>query len=197
MEKQNQFSDDVLIERYRKDKSQQAMALLCKRYWNQVYHFIGWKYYIAPEESKDLTQDVFMLLSFKLDKHYAEKGHFRSWLFRVVNNYMIDYVRKNRCALLFNDCNLELLRDYTFDNVEEKSLMFERANEAINELLDLLPPEKRYLMDLKFKKQKSFQEIADLLGIKKSTCVKRIRVICGKMREEMVRRGFDELPEWR
>lgn len=190
-----ELTDEVLIEHYRKDASQQAINLLCQRYWNEVNHFIEWKYYITPEDSKDLTQNIFLSLSLKIENHYLEQGHFRSWLFRVVNNYMIDYLRKNKRAFLFTDCDIESLQASGNDiQAEQKGIMFELVNQNIYELIEELPLEKKRLMELKFREHKSFQEIADMYGLKKSTCVKRIRVICQKIHEELVRRGFDEIP---
>lgn len=194
MKEQNELSDEVLIERYCKEGSQQAMALLCKRYWDEVNHFIEWKYYIAPEDSKDLTQEIFLLLSFKLEGHYAEQGHFRSWFFRVINNYMIDYVRKNRRALISTDYDMDSLQACSAEDETEKAKEFEHASALAGMLLDSLPSDKKSLIELKFKEQKTFQEIADMLGIKKSTCVKRIRVICQQMREKMIQKGIDEVP---
>lgn len=45
-----ELTDEVLIEHYRKDGSKQAINLLCQRYWNEVNHFIEWKYYVTPED---------------------------------------------------------------------------------------------------------------------------------------------------
>lgn len=101
-----ELTDEVLIEHYRKDGSKQAINLLCQRYWNEVNHFIEWKYYVTPEDSKDLTQNIFLSLSLKIENHYLEQGHFRSWLFRVVNNYMIDYLRKNKRMLFVSKQSL-------------------------------------------------------------------------------------------
>lgn len=191
-----ELTDEVLIEHYRKDGSKQAINLLYQRYWNEVNHFIEWKYYVTPEDSKDLTQNIFLSLSLKIENHYLEQGHFRSWLFRVVNNYMIDYLRKNKRMLFVTDCDIESLQAYGNDvQAELKEIMFEQVSRNIDELIGELPLEKKRLMELKFKEHKSFQEIADMYGLKKSTCVKRIRVICQKMHEELVRRGFNEIPD--
>lgn len=81
------LKDEYLIELYLSSGSEQALNLLCQRYWNDVYRFIEWKYGISSEKSKDITQDIFLSLNLKLENHYVEQGHFRSWLFRVVNNY--------------------------------------------------------------------------------------------------------------
>lgn len=142
MEKQNELSDEVLIERYCKEGSQQAMDLLCKRYWDEVNHFIEWKYYITPEDSKDLTQDIFLLLSFKLEGHYAEQGHFRSWFFRVINNYMIDYIRRSRRVLVSNIYDMESLQVCSTENESEKVREMEYVSVLVGELLESLPSEK-------------------------------------------------------
>lgn len=98
--------------------------------------------------------------------------------------------------LFVTDCDIESLQAYGNDiQAEQKGIMFEQVSQDIDELIGELPLEKKRLMELKFKEHKSFQEIADMYGLKKSTCVKRIRVICQKMHEELVRRGFNEIPD--
>lgn len=155
MKKQDELSDEVLIERYCKEGSQQAMALLCKRYWDQVNHFIEWKYYIAPEDSKDLTQEIFLLLSFKLEGHYAEQGHFRSWFFRIINNYMIDYIRKDRRAFILRAYDMESLQACSAEDERERVKEFEYASALVGKLLDSLPSEKKVFDRIKIQGEKN------------------------------------------
>lgn len=190
------LKDEYLIELYLSSGSEQALNLLCQRYWNDVYRFIEWKYGISSEKSKDITQDIFLSLNLKLENHYVEQGHFRSWLFRVVNNYMVDYIRKDKQSPFLADCDIESLPVFCSETpAEKRERKFEVMSRVVTEIVEALPSDKRNLIELKYKEHKSFQEIADMYGLKKSTCVKRIRMICQKLHEELVCRGFDELPD--
>jgi len=76
-----------------------AMEELCRTYWQPVYSYIR-KHGHPVEESKDLTQDFFVLL---IAKHWVaeakpDKGRFRTFLLTAVNHFLANEWRKAHAA---------------------------------------------------------------------------------------------------
>lgn len=70
--------------------SREAMAALCQIYWQPVYAYIRGRGN-SPEKSQDLTQEFFLQLLEKefLPRANRDKGKFRSFLLRSVQNFLI------------------------------------------------------------------------------------------------------------
>jgi DNA-directed RNA polymerase specialized sigma24 family protein len=71
------------------EESRQALATLCRAYWQPVYGFIR-RHGFDGEQSRDLTQGFFTLL---IEKNYLleadrERGKFRSFLLTSVSHFL-------------------------------------------------------------------------------------------------------------
>jgi RNA polymerase sigma-70 factor (ECF subfamily) len=76
-------------------------ALIGGRRWEEfdrVYSPVirAWvnKYQIREAETQDVTQLVFMKLIAALPRYDSDRGPFRGWLFRVVQNEALSYLRR-------------------------------------------------------------------------------------------------------
>jgi RNA polymerase sigma-70 factor, ECF subfamily len=106
------------------------------------------------DDAKDILQDV-LLKSYQ----YCSKGktilHLKSWLFKITQNTIIDYYKKNK--------NSSFDTDFV-DEINENTLIGE-ASEYVKSLLKLLPDEYAiplYMYDLENISQK---EIAEKLNL--------------------------------
>jgi RNA polymerase sigma-70 factor (ECF subfamily) len=71
------------------DESRQALATLCRAYWQPVYVFVR-RHGFDSEQSRDLTQGFFTLL---LEKNYLlaadrERGKFRTFLLTSLSHFL-------------------------------------------------------------------------------------------------------------
>lgn len=78
------------------DQSRQALECLCKIYWYPIYAFIRRKG-VSHADAEELTQGFFahLLVHDRLQSADQQKGRFRSFLLRSLENFMIqDWRRK-------------------------------------------------------------------------------------------------------
>lgn len=90
----DKISDEALVLLIVENGDVNSYGVIYDRYISKVYQkslsFVKHK-----EDAEDLIHDIFLKIYFKL-KSYNQKSSFSSWLYAVVNNFLIDFVRKNK-----------------------------------------------------------------------------------------------------
>ncbi len=140
-------TDEVLMEAYQKG-AENAFDILFRRHSSRVYGFLA-------NRLKDRSQadDVFQAAFLKLHQsrsHYDPAFPFLPWLFTICKSVLIDHVRKK-----------QRIRE---DNNEYAiAASVDQQTEDINapEIeLDVLSIQQRAVIDLRYKKDLSFEKIA-------------------------------------
>ena len=166
------YSDDALVDQIRLGDEKAAEELI-KRYYTPVLRYCK-RQCFNLEKAEDLTQETFLKL-FKNLSGYKEKRKFKAYLYTIANHLCIDESRKMKeCSLeneeeIRNECD-ELRR------IEDKS--------EIAYLLDVLSPEQREAVILRFGEELSFWEIAKVMGCNMRTAQSRVRNALKIMRKE-------------
>jgi len=158
-------TDLELIEKA-KGGNQKAYAKLMDRYYNGVY-FHMLKYVRKPEDAEDLTIEAFGKAFDKLHI-YRPDFAFSTWLYRVAWNNAIDFKRKKRLQTLSID---EPIKDTKGENITpnipsnhldpEQTFVKEQRKTMLHELMGELSPKYRRLIELRFFKEFSYNEIAE------------------------------------
>jgi RNA polymerase sigma-70 factor (ECF subfamily) len=120
------------------------------------------------EVAKDILQDVFLKILEK-KKLFKSDENYRGWVFRITENLMIDYFRKNK-----KNNELQIITD-TYESSEDLPESYERLMPALNEFINNLPRKYKnplILSDLKGMKQK---QIAKRLNLSLSGAKSRIQ----------------------
>ncbi|MBI4616647.1 MAG: RNA polymerase sigma factor [Planctomycetes bacterium] len=77
-------------------RSREFLSRLCQRYWRPICEYFRSLGRLSPDEAKDLTQDFFARLLEK--EHLARmdpgRGSFRGFLKRSIQNYLLDWRRR-------------------------------------------------------------------------------------------------------
>lgn len=113
------------------------------------------------EKAKELMQETF-IKAFE----YAKKGqkieNIRALLYRIANNLVIDYVRRNKEVSLD-----QMMEDTGFDPTgSDDTMMKARLDEGhIRSVLKTLEPEDRELIVLRYIDDLKPQEIAEMKGV--------------------------------
>jgi RNA polymerase sigma-70 factor (ECF subfamily) len=78
------------------EKARDALAELCRTYWRPVFSFVRRRGY-SIEDAQDLTQDFFLTILKKNWLHHADRdrGRFRSFLLRSLQNFLIKAAEKS------------------------------------------------------------------------------------------------------
>lgn len=166
------YSDDALVEQIRLGDEKAAEELI-RRYYTSVLRYCK-RQCFNLEKAEDLTQETFLKL-FKNLSGYKEKGKFKAYLYTIANHLCIDECRKMKDCSLENE---EEIRDECDElrRIEDKS--------EIGYLLNVLSPEQREAVILRFGEEFSFWEIAKVMGCNMRTAQSRVRNALKIMRKE-------------
>ena len=166
------MNDDALVEQIRFGDEKAAEELI-KRYYTPVLHYCK-RQCFNLEKAEDLTQETFLKL-FKNLSGYKEKGKFKAYLYTIANHLCIDESRKMKECSLENEGEIRDECD-ELRRIEDKS--------EVGYLLNVLSPEQREAVILRFGEELSFWEIAKVMGCNMRTAQSRVRNALKIMRKE-------------
>lgn len=181
------MNDEALIKLFREGE-QWAFGVLYQRYTGPVMNKIRSRVKVR-EDAEDLFHDFMLHLSEKLLCTYQEKGQFKCWLYRILNNYICSYFRKKKQILV--ELNVETYDglfcedDPDFIRFKEKRLL------CLHEFLMSLPEKTQLLLSVRYWHGKTYKEVAECMNINYPTVVSRIRVLQKKIIIYMEERGCD------
>ena len=162
--------DLALINRALDNGDTSAFNELMGLYRDPLYFMLYEK--VGDQElAKDLTIES-LGKAFKKLHLYTPNYVFSTWLFTVARNHCIDYLRKNKLATVSIDKMMldEDGKRNTFDliskdlNPEEKLEKKQRIA-ILRQIVDQLKPKYRDLVKLRYFKELSYEEIADVLKL--------------------------------
>ncbi len=179
-------TDEQLIAAYINGNNN-AFDRLLKRYESKVFTYI--LYSVQDEElAQDLFQDCFIKIITKLQSgQYTENGKFASWVMRIAHNLVIDHHRQRQnTQLLSNDeSDVDLFNNASIavdDNREREMIDTQTMNE-VKALIRLLPESQREVVLMRFYKDMSFKEIAEVTNVSINTALGRMRYALINMRK--------------
>jgi RNA polymerase sigma-70 factor (ECF subfamily) len=158
--------------------NQRAYTHLMEKHRLSIFHIIN-KIVRNDEVANDLVQETFMK-AFSALASYRSEYRFSTWLYKIAANSSIDFLRKKRIQALSLDRPLETrdgtveieVADYSYH--PERDLERKEQSFSIEEAIDSLPKNYRDVIVYRHKEDKSYEEIADLLGIPVGTVKARI-----------------------
>lgn len=156
--------DFEIIERAHKG-DQMAYSQLLDLYRESIY-FLVLKMVNSSEYAEDLTIEVFGK-AFSNLKQYQPNYAFSTWLYRIATNNCIDFIRKQRVSTTsidnsFDDGEGEKLYIQIESqglNPEEKAIKKQKSK-YLKEIVKKLKPHYRKLIELRYFKELSYDEIA-------------------------------------
>ena len=162
---------DYLLVRRAVDKGdQKAYAELMGRYRDSIY-FMLLKMINNKDDAEDLTIEAFGKAFHRL-KQYTPNYAFSTWLFKIASNNCIDWIRKQKKKMLSID-NPIGTEDGDEMHIELKShgpdpldvVIKDQKNDVMREVVSKLKPRYRTLIELRYYKEYSYEEIADELEL--------------------------------
>jgi len=160
-------SDFLLVEQA-KLGSEKAFATLMNRYRDSIY-FMLLKMVNNPSDAEDLTIEAFGKTFRNLDL-YTPKFAFSTWLFKIATNNCVDFIRKKQVS----PSPLDHLQD-SMDNVTlniqsdmpdpEESMINHQKIAALKDIVNQLKPRYKSLIELRYYKEYSYEEISSELKL--------------------------------
>jgi len=83
-----------LIRRIRKNADKSAANALVEKYYDEILSF-AYRQTSDKQTAMDLTQDIFISVLRTISGYDKRKAGFRTWLYRVATNKIIDYHRSS------------------------------------------------------------------------------------------------------
>jgi RNA polymerase sigma-70 factor (ECF subfamily) len=148
---------------------EKAFAKLMSRYKDAIY-FMLLKMVNNKNDAEDLTLEAFGK-AFKNLHQYSPNYAFSTWLFKIATNNCIDFLRKRRGVFVSIENNQEngdndppiKLRS-TEPNPEEKLIRIQKAF-LMRKIVHRLKPRYRILVELRYFREFSYEEIAKELNL--------------------------------
>lgn len=151
--------------------SQEAYAELMKNYKDSLY-FMLLKMTNNDTDAEDLTIEAFGK-AFKNIGSYSPKYAFSTWLFKIATNNAIDFIRKKKQRTLSIDKPFTDLEDSPTmsQNIEadgldpEETFIKRQKIELMRGVVEKLKPHYRTLIELRYFKEYSYDEIGQELDL--------------------------------
>lgn len=150
--------------------NQRAYSDLMDRYKDAIYYLLL-KMVNNKSDAEDLTIEAFGK-AFKNLHQYTPNYAFSTWLFKIATNNCIDFIRKKKANLVSidqpQDANNPVpmpttIQSNTLD--PEETLIKEQNVLLVQSLVARLKPRYRTLIELRYFKEYSYEEIADELDL--------------------------------
>ena len=162
----------------------QAYAGLVNRYQNYVFT-LTLRMVKNREDAEEVAQDVF-IKAFKYLADFRGASKFSTWLYTIVNNTCISFLRKKKLEIhsLDNEKVFEVAD--SMDSGFRANLVEQKSRQSmVHNAIGLLGPDDAEIITLFYKSEQSLEEIAQILGLEVNTAKVRLHRARTKLKEKM------------
>ena len=165
-----EISDDTLINNILGGDND-SFAVIVERYKIQVYNLM-YRYSGSAEDAADMAQDVFCRAFERLGQYRNQKSFF-AWLYTLALNYARDWARKRTTRE-------RTITAFARENITNETILPERILEADQQArglvaaLETLAEDRREMVLLKYRHERSIKEIAEIFEISESAVKMRL-----------------------
>ncbi len=161
--------DYLLIQKALNEGDQNAYAQLLNHYRDALYYMML-KITKNPHDAEDLTIEAFGK-AFKNLHQYTADYAFSTWLFKIATNNCIDFMRsKNKTAQLISN-NMHHQGDDQPSRIPaedpdpEEQFIRSQKIELMHEIVDKLKPHYKKLIELRYFREFTYEEIVNELDL--------------------------------
>ncbi|NLN30082.1 MAG: sigma-70 family RNA polymerase sigma factor [Bacteroidales bacterium] len=160
-------ADLILVEDAKKG-SEKAFAGLMNRYRDSIYYMLL-KMVNNPVDAEDLTIEAFGKAFRSIDS-YTPRFAFSTWLFMIATNNCIDFIRKKQASPIPVNQDRDIMDTMTA-NIQsdlpdpEETLINNQKIATLRKVVAQLKPPYREIIELRYYKEFSYEEIATELKI--------------------------------
>ncbi|MBO7197807.1 MAG: RNA polymerase sigma factor [Tidjanibacter sp.] len=150
------------------DGDSEAFATLFKRYREEILALCLQRTSGNKEDANDLVQETFVKVFLNLAK-YDPKFTFGQWIYTIARNTFIDYFRRKRDDLSIDQIGGGPTVVPTYDVSPDEHIISEQHNSQMERCLSALPEKYRQMVEMRFLRQMSYEEIAAQVGLPMGT----------------------------
>jgi len=170
----NKLPDEDLVKTIVSSNDTLLFEILYDRYSKMVYNKCR-GFSKSDDEAEDLTQDIFLKLFVKL-KTFKGKSKFSTWLYAFTYNHCVNYVNRNTAKKIEKQSvDATNIEDSGYSIEDNDSDINQLKVEKLKEALELISPEEKMILLLKYQDYLSIKELTDILDIGESAVKMRIK----------------------
>ncbi len=132
-----------------------------KTIYQLVYRMTG-----SRQDAEDVTQDIYLRAYEKRGLYKKERSALSTWIYRIAVNYTLNSLRKKKRWSSDSLVENSAAADVLIENLDEIDM--------VTDLLGKLNPDHKACLVLREVEDKSYDEIAEILGISIGTVHSRI-----------------------
>ena len=172
----------------------EAFETLVRRKTTKVYA-LCYRVIGNAEDAKDISQLVFLKLWENLEK-YDPAYAFDTWLYRMVTNVAIDFMRNKQSRDNAVNSNLRLVKTAT-DAEQTVVVQRKEVENVFNEISNVLSPKQKTIFIMTQLEDLPSAEIAKILGCREST-VRNHLFNARKLMQQQLQKRYPEYAQlWR
>ncbi len=177
-------TDEQLVAAYANGNNEAFDALL-NRHQTQVFSYI-----MRIVRNRDLANDIFQETFVKSittirQGRYTDAGKFGAWVNRIAHNLVIDFYRqeKSENTTSTDEGEMDILnRADLSEGTVEDVIVNEQIRKDVRRIIRELPKTQRDVLVMRYYRNLSFKQIADMTGVSINTALGRMRYALINMR---------------
>lgn len=184
-----QEEDNILIEQIIKNKDQKASNKLYNWYYKEVKTYIKKKYgKLSSDDIDDLSSDAISKSFINLTSFDSNKSSFKTWLYTIAENVVIDYTRKleNQVDKIhyhyLGDAEERIFDIPSNENMENAY----SAQQTITFATSNLDKETNDMIKKKYVEGYSHNEIGNMYALTSSTVSNKINYAKSKIKKQII-----------
>jgi len=177
------LDDNALIEKIlTSDKN--LYAEIMEKYHNEIFKYI-YNMVNNYNDTEDLVQEIFFKIYKNLKKYNPNKASFRTWMYRISKNHVINYLKSSKSKINRNNLEYDDSINKSDENVEESVIKDNQINMILKAMEKILSPKNYEIMHLHYFSNLTVKEISQTLSIPDKTIYKAIKSSINKLKKEV------------
>ncbi|MCB0513664.1 MAG: RNA polymerase sigma factor [Bacteroidetes bacterium] len=147
------------------NNDQRAFTLLMEKYQNAIQH-LAFRIVGNREDAEDIMIETFSK-AFDNLASYSNQYAFSTWIFKIASNTSIDFLRRKHIIKvnIDEDTNIQNHTRLQFNKTPEMEFILHQQKDKIRSFLQQLEKNQREILELRYFKELSYEEIAEQLQI--------------------------------
>lgn len=173
--------EQLWIDKVKRKQQSKAADLLISKYYDEIYVF-AYKQTFDKDLAMDLTQEIFISMLRSIGLYDSRKASFRTWLYKIASNKIIDYrrSRQSRELVTIDPESFDIPDETRFEYAAENADLAARIEEYVSSF-DVQSQE---IFRLRVFAEYSFTEISQIVSMPEASVKTKYYRLIKNIRKE-------------